>query len=342
MGCCTRLYSCVKLFYGFGAVISFADPFTDALTSWKFFEDGEILWFALIIALVLLPSFVYLIFWLCILPSNKPSSTSGKVAGKGKTCLAILCCPFVPCFGKLYIGCATKKHEDHDLYMEVFNCLEVGIELAPKFIVQFYAAMVQTRAVRTIQIVSLTFTFLRICWCYAHISENCKFRICVGALLSVSARIFAFSLFTVAFGPWVILVIVVHMAITCVFQRSHRVRAFGYVVLSWLSYTPLGTDKESEEERAKWTSRTFVQPLLQVFEDILMAVLYYVYVDEGRTYPHRLEIMLGLIGGTLLGYVVLRLSKLVRCRGEEAEVEENGEQEEAINDGNVLNETKTV
>lgn len=318
---------CFKLFYGVGAIISFADPFTDGLTCWKYFENGRILWFALNIVFVLLPSFIYLVFWLFVIPADESSTSSGK----GKFCLAALCCPFLPCFSKLYVGCTTKKHVDHDLYMEVFNCLEVGIELAPKFILQFYAAMVQTRAVVTIQIVSLTVTFLSIGWCYAHITEDCRYRTCLGGMLSVAARIFSFAFFAVALGPWVVLIIVVHMGITCVIQRSHRVRMFGYAVLSWISYTPLGTDKESEEERIKWTSRTFVQPLLQVAEDLVMAVLYYVYVDSGgRSYPHRLKIMLGLIGASILGYIVLRLSRLVKCGEGEQAADINVEEQEVI------------
>ena len=319
---------CLKVLYFFGAVISFADPFTDGLTSWKYYQAGKFVWFALCLTFIVLPSIVYLIFWLCVLPTDE-SIASGKLAAKLRCCAATLCCPFLPCIGKLYVSCTTKKHEDHDLYVQVFKCLEVGIELAPQFILQFYAAMVQTREVSTIQIISLTVTFLRITWCYADINDDCKFRVCFGGLLSVAARVFAFSLFAVAVGAWVVLFIAIHMGITCVIQRSHRVRAFGYVALSWLSYTPLGTDKESEEERQKWTSRTFIQPLLHLVEDIIMAVLYYVFVDDNvRTYPHRLQITLGLIGASVLGYIVLRLLRFAKCQSKQSEDLNNCKEEE--------------
>lgn len=308
---------CLNILFLFGALLSFADPITDGLTCWKYFEDGEILWFVLCILFIVLPGIMYLIFWLCIMPSNE-STSSGQLVTKLRCCVISMCCPFLPCCGKLYVALTTKKHEDHKLYIEVFNCLEVGVELAPQFILQFYAAMVQSRTVSTIQIVSLTITFLRIGWCYANINEDCTCQLCFGGLISVAARVFAFSLFAVALGPWVVLIIALHMALTCVIQRSHRVRAFGYVVLSWLSYTPLGKDKETEEERLTWASRTFIQPLLHVVEDIFMAVMYYVKVDsDTRSYPHRLKIMLGLIGGTLFGYFVLRLARFVKCQSEQ-------------------------
>lgn len=312
---------CVKLLFFIGACLSFADPFTDGLTCWKYFEAGEILWFALCLVFVILPSLIYLIFWVFVLPSNE-DTTSGKYASKLRCCVGALCCPFIPCCGRLYVVFATKKHEDHQLYIEVFNCLEVGIELAPQFILQFYAAMVQGREVSPIQIASLTITFLRIGWCYANINEDCSCKVCLGGLISVAARVFAYSLFAVALGPWVVLVIVIHMILTCIIQRSHRVRAFGYVCLSWLSYTPLGSDKESDAERLKWTSRTFIQPILHVIEDILMALMFYFFVDTGRTYSHRLEIMLGLIGGSILGYLMLRISKFIKCRGETSDEQE--------------------
>ena len=309
---------CLKLLFFIGALLSFADPITDGLTCWKYFEAGEILWFVLCIVFVVLPSIVYLIFWVFILPSDE-NTTSGKFASKLRCCVVAMCCPFIPCCGRLYVAFTTKKHEDHQLYIEVFNCLEVGIELAPQFILQFYAAMVQGRVVNAIQIASLTITFLRIGWCYANINEDCTFKACFGGLVSVAARVFAYSLFAVALGPWVVLVIGLHMILTCIIQRSHRVRAFGYVCLSWLSYTPLGSDKESDAERLKWTSRTFIQPIVHVIEDIIMALFYYFFVEPGRTYPHRLKIMLGLIGGSVFGYFVLRLSQFAKCRGEEPE-----------------------
>ena len=306
---------CVKLLFVIGALLSFADPFTNGLTCWKYYEAGEILWFALCVVFVILPSLVYFIFWVFVLPSNE-DTTSGKYASKKlRCCIGAMCCPFIPCCGRMYVAYATKKHEDHQLYIEVFNCLEVGIELAPQFILQFYALM-EGREVSPIQIASLTITFLRIGWCYANINEDCSCKLCLGGLISVAARVFAYSLFAVAFGPWVLLVIVIHMMLTCVIQRSHRVRAFGYVCLSWLSYTPLGSDKESDAERLTWTSRTFIQPILHVVEDILMALMYYFFVDSGRTYPHRLEIMLSLIGGSIVGYLMLRISKFIKCRGE--------------------------
>ncbi|CAB3990201.1 XK-related 7-like [Paramuricea clavata] len=309
---------CLKFLFFIGALLSFADPLTDGLTCWKYFEAGEILWFVLCLVFIILPSIIYLIFWVFILPSNE-NSTSGKLASKLRCCVAAVCCPFIPCCGRLYVAFTTKEHEDHQLYIEVFNCLEVGIELAPQFILQFYAAMIQSHEVSVIQIVSLSITYLRIGWCYANINDDCTFKLCFGGLVSVSARVFAYSLFAVALGPWVVLVIVLHMILTCVIQRSHRVRAFGYVCLSWLSYTPLGTDKESDAERLKWTSRTFIQPILHVIEDIIMAVFYYFFVDSGRTYPDRLKIMLGLIGGSIFGYFVLRLSRFFKCQGEESE-----------------------
>ncbi|XP_028412285.1 uncharacterized protein LOC114535098 [Dendronephthya gigantea] len=309
---------CIKFLFFIGALLSFADPFTDGLTCWKYFEAGEILWFVLCLVFVILPSFIYLVFWVFILPSNE-DTTSGRYASKLRCCITAACCPFIPCCGRLYVVFTTKKHEDHQLYIEVFNCLEVGIELAPQFILQFYAAMIQSREVSVIQIVSLTITFLRIGWCYANVNEDCTFKVCFGGLISVAARVFAYALFAVALGPWVVLVIALHMILTCIIQRSHRVRAFGYVCLSWLSYTPLGSDKESDAERLKWTSRTFLQPIIHVLEDIMMALFFYFFVSEGRTYPHRLKIMLGLIGGSLFGYVVLRLSHFMKCQSGESQ-----------------------
>ena len=309
---------CLKFLFFIGALLSFADPITDGLTCWKYFEAGEILWFVLCIIFIVLPSIIYLIFWLFILPSDE-NTTSGKFASKLRCCVVAMCCPFIPCCGRLYVAVTTRKHEDHQLYIEVFNCLEVGIELAPQFILQFYAAMVQSHEVSPIQIASLTLTFLRIGWCYANINEDCTFKVCFGGLISVAARVFAYSLFAVALGLWVVLVIVLHMILTCIIQRSHRVRAFGYVCLSWLSYTPLGSDKESDAERLKWTSRTFIQPIVHVVEDIIMALFYYFFVEAGRTYPDRLAIMLGLIGGSVFGYIVLRLSQFAKCQCQGAE-----------------------
>lgn len=309
---------CVKILFFIGGVLSFADPITNGLTCWKYYQDGQILWFVLCLVFLILPSAIYLIFWLFILPPDE-NTTSGKCVSKLRCCFVTLCCPFIPCCGKLYVAFKTKKHKDHQLYIEVLNCLEVGIELAPQFMLQFYAAMSQSSHVSEIQIVSLCITFLRIGWCYANISEDCTFKVCFGGLVSVAARVFAYSLFAVALGAWVLLVIVIHMILTCVIQRSHRVRAFGYVCLSWLSYAPLGKDKESDAERVKWTSRTFIQPLLHVFEDVLMAVLYYFFVDNGRTYRYRLKIMLGLIGASIFGYLMLRLSQFAKCRGDDSD-----------------------
>ena len=304
---------CLKFLFFIGALLSFADPVTDGLTCWKYFEAGEILWFVLCLVFIILPGLIYLIFWLFILPSDE-NTRSGSIISKLRCCMVTLCCPFIPCCGKLYVTFTTRKHDDHQLYIEVFNCLEVGIQLAPQFILQFYAAMIQSQDVSVIQIVSLTITFLRIGWCYANINEDCTFKVCFGGLISVAARVFAYSLFAVALGPWVVLVIVLHMILTAIIQRSHRVRAFGYVCLSWLSYTPLGSDKESDAERLKWTSRTFIQPIIHVIEDVIMAVFYYFFVKTGRTYPDRLEIMCGLIGGSVFGYLVLRISRFINCQ----------------------------
>ncbi len=192
-----RIHCYDVFFFLLGAVLSFADPITDILTLMAFYREDHKTWFAVGLAFVILPCFVFpFVHYFSTLSAahrdkNNPLTISFQPRDALKAFLwglnpfsaalvrlrafyfcmkyfrALWSCPH----DKTKAVPRPEKADDVEsdgvlLYNKLAPFVEALLESAPQAIIQLYAMIVQDEPVKVIQMISLPVSFLTLAWTF--------------------------------------------------------------------------------------------------------------------------------------------------------------------------------
>lgn len=183
------------VFFLLGAILSFADPVTDILTLLAFYREGHKTWFAVGLAFVILPCFVYpfVHYYSTVSAAFRRRDAPLTNGFQSSDALKALLCglnPFSAGLASLRAfyfcmeNCSLWSHP-HDkkktvprpknasvesdgvlLYNKLGPFVEPLLESIPQAIIQLYAMNVQEESVKIIQMISLPVSFLTLAWTF--------------------------------------------------------------------------------------------------------------------------------------------------------------------------------
>lgn len=183
-------------FFLLGAILSFADPFTDILTLVVFYREDHKTWFGVGLAFVILPCFVFpfVHYFSTLSAAQRDKNDPLTIAFQPRDALRAFVCglnPFSAALVRLRAFYLCMKHfrtllcRSHDktkavprpsvasvesdgvlLYNKLAPLVEALLESAPQAIIQLYAMNVQEEPVKIIQMISLPVSFLTLAWTF--------------------------------------------------------------------------------------------------------------------------------------------------------------------------------
>ena len=233
-------------FFLIGAILSFADPVTDALTLAEYYKENHIRWFRWGLVFMIAPCPV---FWIVKIISDGGFSLPIDSPGMA----LFRCNPFSPAwasfkafllcmknFKKLWRGDeeVDSEFDEIDLfddtnglirYVKLAQFAEAIMESVPQFIIQLYAANVQEEAVKIIQIISLSVSCLSIVWAFTaaddflhereiEVKIKDKVLFFIGNFFFLTSRLLAICYFILRFRTLIVVILLIHSFIVTVFD----------------------------------------------------------------------------------------------------------------------------
>lgn len=333
-------------FFLIGAILSFADPVTDALTLAEFYKENHMRWFKWGLTFMIVPCAVFVI--VSILTTNY-DSMRGVTDYLQRLLFSFN--PFSPAWAsfKSFVFCLKnfKKLwrgeevdcEDHEiddvnrliLYVRLAPFTEAITESVPQFIIQLYAASVQEEPVKIIQIISLSVSCLSIVWTFTGADElihdgeievtiKHKVLFFVANLFLLTSRLFSICYFIMDFRGLIFVVLVFHSVIVGLVDSSSRCKTgdnrcrllfIFFLMFHWIKddlSAPL--DAEDMGSRRRQLRRIqWLSHVMFVMENFAMILLFYnlsKYSNTRYALPVTVYVCTASILGTSLRLVHFR------------------------------------
>ena len=295
----------------FGIILSIADPITDVLTLVEFYRADHKTWFGVGLTFIILPSFFFLFVNSSFAYKESVPEEVQCTAWKCTHVFVLGCNPLLPAwlklrtlffylkkFLKIMQGSNTVQVGEglHNLLYsdKLAVMIEAALELAPQFIIQLYAMVVQQKSATIVQIISLPVSFLSLAWASTVASEfihghegdlnfSVKDRVLhfVTHLFILSSRLFAVGLFTVSYKWWVISVSIFHCTVIVIcetvwLRRRNFSLLFFFSCLHWLrDDLTVITAVYLDEDKKHLRRMTLLSNVLFVIENTALILLFY-------------------------------------------------------------------
>ena len=218
-----------------GAILSFADPVTDAFTLAEYYKENHMRWFKWGVVFMITPCLAFGIVTILnhdgltdILRRVNPFSPAWASLKAFLLCLKN--------FRKLWRG-EQVDCEDHEIddvnrlmrYVKLAPFTEAIMESIPQFIIQLYTANVQVEPVKIIQIISLSVSCLSIVWAFTtaddflhegeiEVKIKDKVLFFVGNLIFLTSRLLAICYIIFGFRITIPVILLFHSLIVTVFD----------------------------------------------------------------------------------------------------------------------------
>jgi len=322
-------------FFLIGAILSFADPVTDAFTLAEYYKENHLRWFKWGVTFIIVPCLAFGILTL--------------VNHDGLTALVRRVNPFSPAWASLKAFLLCLKNfkklwrgeqvdcEDHEIddvnrlitYVKLAPFTEAIMESIPQLIIQLYAATVLEEPVKIIQIISLSVSCVSIVWAFTaadeflHVGEievkiKDKVLFFVGNLFFLTSRLLAICYVILGSRISFPVIVLFHSLIVTAFdcypcERSceRRMLEMFFLLFHWIrdDLCVLFDEEHLGSRRRRLRRIQWLSHVMFVMENFAMILLFFYFSKFSNTwyaFPVTMYVCTASILGSFIRLVHFR------------------------------------
>lgn len=341
-------------FFLIGAISSFADPVTDALTLAEYYRENHMQWFQAGVSVMPISCGLIFLAYLMIDGCRSVHSVTDCVVT-----MLVMFSPFFAAwasfkgfllclknFKKLWHGEQVDRgnHDEDEInrflqFVKLAPLLEAIMESIPQFIIQFYVANVQEEPVKAIQMTSLLVSCFSLVWAFTagdELLHNGEIEVKIKEYvlffvendLLLTSRLLAIFYFGLEFRRWVTIVLVSHSLISALADRiSPCVGYFGdrkyfmwFWILFWMRWIRddlcVPIDRLDIGSRRQRLRRVqWLSHLMSVIENFAMILLFF-YLSKYSNTWYAFPVTVYVCTASILGSFIrlVHFRFLLKCR----------------------------